>query len=200
MRTRALTVCLLGTCLALISACEGSNDPAPTPQPPPPKPQPFMPGARFVATTAATGIDRVFNTGDSPISKDEQRIAGGVACFDSDRDGDLDLLITNNQGQESVVFYENQLAGDHHYLAIRLTGSGANTRGIGTCIEVRTRESAQVREIRAGNHYVSQNPAEAHFGLGAETTADVNVRWPDGSETNLTSVAVDRLLVIEQQP
>ena len=99
-----------------------------------------------------------------------------------------------------MVFYENRLGEGNHYLAIRLTGSGANTRGIGSWIEVRTSESTQVREIRAGNHYVSQNPAEAHFGLGAETTADVKVRWPDGSETNLTSVAVDRLLVIEQQP
>ena len=132
----------------------------------------------------------------------------GVACFDSDRDGDLDLLITNNQGEESVVFYENQLSGIYeiqlsevnHYLAIKLTGSGANTHGIGSWIEVRTSAATQVREIRAGNHYVSQNPAEAHFGLGAETTADVKVRWPDGSETNLTSVAADRLLVIEQQP
>lgn len=124
----------------------------------------------------------------------------GVACFDADRDGDLDLLITNNQGQESVVFYENQLAGDHHYLAIALTGTGANRHGIGSWIEVRTRASTQVREIRAGNHYVSQNPAEAHFGLGDETTADVTVRWPDGSETNRTGVAVDRMLVIEQQP
>ena len=132
----------------------------------------------------------------------------GVACFDSDRDGDLDLLITNNQGEESVVFYENQLSGIYeiqlsevnHYLAIKLTGSGANTHGIGSWIEVRTSAATQVREIRAGNHYVSQNPAEAHFGLGAETTADVKVRWPDGSETNLTGVAVDRLLAIEQQP
>ena len=132
----------------------------------------------------------------------------GVACFDSDRDGDLDLLITNNQGEESVVFYENQLSGIYeiqlsevnHYLAIKLTGSGANTHGIGSWIEVRTSAATQVREIRAGNHYVSQNPAEAHFGLGAETTADVKVRWPDGSETNLTGVAADRLLAIEQQP
>ena len=132
----------------------------------------------------------------------------GVACFDSDRDGDLDLLITNNQGEESVVFYENQLSAIYeiqlsevnHYLPIKLTGSGANTHGIGSWIEVRTSAATQVREIRAGNHYVSQNPAEAHFGLGAETTADVKVRWPDGAETNLTSVAVDRLLVIEQQP
>ena len=142
---------------------------------------------RFVETAQAAGLT-------------DRGQGRGVACFDSDRDGDLDLLITNNQGNESLVFYENRLSGPHHYLAIKLTGSGANTHGIGAWIEVRTRESTQVREIRAGNHYVSQNPAEAHFGLGAATTADVNVRWPDGSETNLTSVAADRLLVIEQQP
>ncbi len=141
----------------------------------------------FVETAEAAGLT-------------ERGQGRGVACFDSDRDGDLDLLITNNQREKSVVFYENQLTGDYHYLAIKLTSSGANTRGIGAWIEVRSAERTQVREIRAGNHYVSQNPAEAHFGLGNDTLADVRVRWPDGSETNLTNVTVDRLLVIGQQP
>ena len=46
-----------------------------------------------------------------------------------------------------------------------------------------------MRELRAGSNYVSQDPAEAHFGLGAGTVAArVRVVWPDGDLTDLHDV------------
>jgi hypothetical protein len=57
---------------------------------------------------------------------------------------------------------------------------------------------SMVREIRAGNQYVSQGPAEAHFGLGAATSAEVTVRWPDGSVSNHPGTAADQLVTIDQ--
>lgn len=122
----------------------------------------------------------------------------GVACFDSDRDGDVDIVITNNQDVDSVVFYRNDLALDSHYLAVRLRGNGWNTAGIGARIAVTGGSSSQLREIRAGNHYVSQNPTEAHFGLGPVQHVDVTVTWPDGTQTVLNDVAADQLLTIDQ--
>ena len=122
----------------------------------------------------------------------------GVACFDADRDGDLDLVITNNKSTKSVVFYRNELAAGNHYLAIRLHGSGSNTHAIGALIEVRGGSRTQIREIRAGSHFVSQNPAEAHFGLGSATTVDLTVFWPDGTRSVLAGVAADQLLSIDQ--
>lgn len=122
----------------------------------------------------------------------------GVVCFDSDRDGDLDIFITNNHDVGSVVFYRNELAQDNHYLTIRLEGSGLNTAGIGARIEVSAVQVTQIREIRAGNNYVSQNPAEAHFGLGAAQDVDITVIWPDGGQTILNDVAADRLLTIAE--
>ena len=44
--------------------------------------------------------------------------------------------------------------------------------GIGARIEVDAGNLSMVREIRAGNQYVSQGPAEAHFGLGAARRID----------------------------
>ena len=42
----------------------------------------------------------------------------------------------------------------------------------------------QLREVHNGSNYVSQNPAEQHFGLNELTLVDaVRVVWPDGSET-----------------
>jgi hypothetical protein len=122
----------------------------------------------------------------------------GVACFDSDRDGDLDLVITNNNEIGSVVFYRNKLGAGNHYLSVKLNGSGFNTDAIGAMIEITDGSRTQIREIRAGNHFVSQNPAEAHFGLGAATTVDLTVYWPDGTQSALANVAADQRLVIDQ--
>ncbi len=123
----------------------------------------------------------------------------GAVCFDSDRDGDIDIVLTNNHHVDSVVFYRNDLSGSNHWLGIRLVGKGLNTAGIGARIEVTDGNRTQVREVSAGNNYVSQSPAEAHFGLGASQSVDVVVYWPDGGRTELNRVAADQLLTIAQQ-
>jgi hypothetical protein len=122
----------------------------------------------------------------------------GVACFDSDRDGDLDIVISNNEDRRSVVFYRNELAGTSRYLGVRLVGKGLNTAAIGARIEVSDGIKKQFREIRAGNNFVSQSPAEAHFGLGALQNVAVTVTWPDGSRSLLSNVPANQLLTITQ--
>jgi hypothetical protein len=122
----------------------------------------------------------------------------GLVCFDSDRDGDLDIVLTNNQEIKSVVFYQNELASDSHYLTVKLSTSSLNTAGIGSRIQVSSGGTVQVREIRLGNNFVSQSPAEAHFGLGDSQTVDVLVTWPDGSQTALSGVTADQLMTIDQ--
>ena len=59
-----------------------------------------------------------------------------------------------------------------------------------------TASGSQVREIRAGNNYVSQNPLEVHVGLGVAEVADVIVLWPDGMKSVLDAVSADQLLTI----
>lgn len=121
----------------------------------------------------------------------------GVACVDFDRDGDLDIFISNNEWlADTEVFYTNNLGGDNHYLDVKLVSGDTNTSCVGARIEVTGGGRTQIREIRAGNQYVSQGPAEAHFGLGNTTTVDVLVRWPDGTQTNMVGVAADQLLTI----
>jgi hypothetical protein len=122
----------------------------------------------------------------------------GIACFDSDRDGDLDIVITNNQDVKSSVFYRNELSGASHYLTVKLNGGGVNTDAVGAMIEITDGTRTQLREIRASSHFVSQNPAEAHFGLGSANSVDVTIYWPDGTQTAIAAVAADQYLVISQ--
>ena len=119
----------------------------------------------------------------------------GLACFDAERDGDIDIVITNNS-DDHIVYYRNDTSNGNHYLGVKLAGTGENRHGVGAKVTVTTVSGSQVREVRAGNNYVSQNPLEVHVGLGVAEAADVAVLWPDGMESVLHGVAADQLLTV----
>ena len=143
--------------------------------------------------------DGTFRRRDTALALSDRGLGRGVACFDAERDGDIDIALTNNNDTQ-LVYYRNDLDNGNHYLGVVLQGSGSNTRGVGARITVEAASGTQVREVRAGNNYVSQDPTEVHFGLGEDTTAEVTVRWPDGATSSVVDVAADQLLTVEQPP
>ena len=121
----------------------------------------------------------------------------GIVCFDSDRDGDIDVFIANND-DNSLVAFRNEGGNRSNYLTIRLNGLPPNTQGIGARVYVTSDGQTQMRELQAGSNYASQNPAEAHFGLADGSQADeVVVNWPDGATSRLELVGINRLLEID---
>jgi hypothetical protein len=120
-----------------------------------------------------------------------------VACFDADRDGNLDIALTQNE-ETQLVFYRNDTDNDNHYLTIKLEGTGGNPYGIGAWISAETAAGTQVRELGGHNNFASHDPLEVHFGLGEATVVDVVVRWPDGSASRRDGLAADRVLTIAQ--
>ncbi|MCX8073932.1 MAG: CRTAC1 family protein [Candidatus Binatia bacterium] len=105
----------------------------------------------------------------------------GLVAFDYDRDGDLGLFIANIQGPPAL--YRNELPAERSFLSVRLIGRAPNSEGIGARVWVEAAGSTKTRELRAGTNFVSQDPAEAHFGLGAATGVErLRVRWPSGEE------------------
>ena len=122
----------------------------------------------------------------------------GLVCFDSDLDGDIDLFVMNNAGP--VKLWRNDGgAALGSYLDVALAGPAPNTDGIGALVRVRADGREQVRPIRAGSNYASQDPPIAHFGLALTTRVErVLVTWPDGQETALDDVPVNQRLVVER--
>ena len=45
--------------------------------------------------------------------------------------------------------------------------------------------------LRSGSSFLSQNDLRAHFGLGSQTRADVEVRWPSGTVDRIPGVPGD---------
>jgi hypothetical protein len=136
--------------------------------------------------------DGTFTEGATNAGLTDRGQGRGIACFDADRDGDLDIVVTNNDDNQ-IVFYENETETTNHYLTVKLDGYGVGAR-----ITVTSDGRTQVQEIRAGSNFVSQNPMEAHFGLGEGTSADVTVDWLDGTRTTVNDLSVDRLVTIDK--
>ncbi len=147
----------------------------------------------------------------SAVGLDDTGQGRGVACFDLERDGDIDIVISNNSsdeeegpfdilvsevGGDNIVLYRNDSVNQNHYLSVRLLGAGANSHGIGAHIAAVVPSGArQVREMGGSNNYVSHNPFEVHFGLGSQTEVELTVTWPDGS-ISVEIVQADRQVVI----
>jgi hypothetical protein len=119
----------------------------------------------------------------------------GVVCFDYDRDGDVDLFISNNR--QPPALYRNDGGNNNNYLHIQLEGEDQNSEAVGARIYLTDNGLTQMRELRAGSNYLSQNPVEAYFGMGPETRVDqVRVVWPSGAEKILEDIEANQLLFI----
>lgn len=121
----------------------------------------------------------------------------GLVAFDYDRDGDLDLFLANIQGPPAL--YRNELSRESNFVSVRLIGPSPNTEGIGARVWIEAGGLRQMRELRVGSNFVSQDPAEAHFGLGFAAQVDrLRVRWPNGQEQEWQSLPANAWVVVRQ--
>jgi enediyne biosynthesis protein E4 len=119
----------------------------------------------------------------------------GCAFGDFDNDGDLDILIVNLNEPPSLL--RNDLRGTHHWLKIKLIGTKSNRSAIGSRVLVRYGRKVQVQEVLSQSSFYSVNDTRLHFGLGAERTADIEIRWPSGAKENYKAVA-DQLITVKE--
>jgi hypothetical protein len=124
------------------------------------------------------------------------RSSRGVAVGDYDNDGDLDVLVTHTD--EPPALLRNDTAGGS-WLTVVCEGPRGDIAPIGTRVTVRAGGRTQVRDIAAGDSYMSTHDPRPHFGLGAAAAIDeVDVRWPDGTHSVRRNVKARQFLRIRK--
>ncbi len=120
----------------------------------------------------------------------------GCASGDFDNDGDVDIVIVNQNQPPSLL--RNDVSGDNHWLKVKLTGVHSNRSAIGARVTVRYGTKVQAQEVLSQSSYLSVNDSRLHFGLGSVSTADVEIRWPLGHSEKLVRVPADQLIWIKE--
>jgi hypothetical protein len=146
-------------------------------------------GRRFVDASALVGSDFA-----------RPRVGRGLAALDFDRDGDLDLVVTENGGPSSLL--RNERDPERGHLRVVLAGRAPNTAAVGAVVTVRAEGRERAATVRSGGSYLSQSEFALTFGLGAAGQAEsLAVKWPDGTEQSFESLPAGReILVTEGSP
>ena len=118
----------------------------------------------------------------------------GIAVGDLDNDGEMEIVIVNLFEPPSLL--KNFAPKGNSVLVQALTSSGRDA--IGARITVSAGGKKQIDEVRSGGYHISSGDFRCHFGLGAETRADLTVRWPKGNVDTFPNVSANQWIVIKE--
>lgn len=135
-------------------------------------------GEHFTEVGYVNGVDRIED-------------GRGLAIFDYDEDGRLDIVLRNFR--MPAVVLRNRGDAATHWVRFDLVGTKSNRDAVGAKLRLRTGEHWQTRVVNAGSGYISSSSKRQHFGLGEATTIDeLEIQWPSGEKTLMRDLEGDR--------
>jgi hypothetical protein len=147
-------------------------------------------GARFEDVTARGGT-----------AFELSEVGRGAAFGDVDNDGDVDVLVANNNGSPRLLI--NNVGSRSHWIGLRLVEETTSARArdmLGARVGIVLENGSTVwRRARSDGSYASANDPRVLVGLG-QTTGPRRVRvvWPGGSTEEWSAVAIDRYTTLTE--
>ena len=125
-------------------------------------------------------------------------VGRGAAYADIDNDGDLDLVITANNGAARLL--RNDQSRRNDALRVKTVGTRSNRDGIGARVSVASSTGLRLRAmVKTGSSYLSQSELPLTFGLGPRQpskTVDVEIAWPSGARDAISNLAPNQSITV----
>jgi hypothetical protein len=124
-------------------------------------------------------------------------VARGAAYADYDRDGDLDIAVSTNNGP--AILFRNDGGNRNQWLHLKLAGTRSNRSALGASVRIESASGRQTKMVRSGSSYCSQSELGVTFGLGRDTkVSSIDIEWPSGVKQRLSNVAAGQYLDIQE--
>ncbi len=125
-----------------------------------------------------------------------RHVSRGCAFGDFDNDGDIDILVMNQNDPPSLL--RNDAPRQGNWIKVRLEGTKSNRSAIGARVLVHYDDHVQAQALMSQSSYLSCNDPRLHFGLGAATAASIEVHWPSGLVEQYKSLAANQLVTLRE--
>jgi len=136
-----------------------------------------QPPQLFLNSTSGKFRDVAADVGDTFR---QPKVGRGLAYGDFDRDGDVDVLITTNNGPAAL--YRTDITSGNKSVRFRLVGTKSNRDAIGAVVRIFHEGTSQSRIVKGGSSYLSQSELPLTFGVGKDDRIDrVQITWPSGA-------------------
>jgi len=124
-------------------------------------------------------------------------VARGAIYGDFDRDGDLDVLLTSNNGPAHL--FRNDGGNRNRWISIRTIGTKSNRDGIGASVTIASASGKQWNVVRSGSSYASESDRALVFGLGQDpVVSSIEVAWPSGTKQRFANVSANQFITIDE--
>jgi thiol-disulfide isomerase/thioredoxin len=152
-------------------------------------------GERFSDLSGISGLDSISD-------------GRAFAYFDYDRDGRVDVALTNTNDPQLQLF-RNEIPNANRFIKVRLIGGNRTSEssemwsprdGYGANVSVEAGEQRLWRELRCGDGFAAQNSRTLTIGIGDADSAEVVVGWPSGKRSEIGSVPAGSLLTVYENP
>lgn len=128
----------------------------------------------------------------------QRMVARGAAYGDYDNDGDLDLLISSNNGRARLL--RNDGGNQNNLLRIKIAGLTSNRNGIGAKVTLKLADKTKLwAVVKSGSSYCSQSELPLTFGLGKlDKVSSIEVAWPSGRVDVASEVNGNQFITIQE--
>lgn len=154
-----------------------------------------QPNQLFHNTGKSTFVDTSLQAGEAFQLLEVSR---GAAFGDVDNDGDIDVLITNNNGPVRLLL--NQVGNRNHWLGLRLVSKNNQRDMLGARVEfIISKDKSLWRRVRTDGSYLSANDPRVVAGMGTANHLEaVRVRWPSGAVEEWKNPPVDQYATLRE--